>query len=82
MQTKHKMRRPLMMGAPSYPGTRNIDPELGLIPDDEIRHIQIYLRDIRDGARYSPHMLSLVKHPYLRKKLLEAICLRQANQPS
>ena len=48
------------------------------IPMDEVEIYLGYAKSLDEGEPYSPKMMGSLKHPYLKKKLLELVCLRRA----
>ena len=45
---------------------------------EEVRLFKYYMDCIENGENYTPAMMKSITHPYLKQKLMEAICLRQA----
>jgi hypothetical protein len=62
------------MGNPSPGNVPN--PECMDIPYKEVEIFIAYAKLIDEGQPYSPTMIAGLAHPYLKKKLLEIVCLR------
>jgi hypothetical protein len=80
MQTKHINITGLRtMGAPSYPsGNPAYNPAMRGITLEELTVFQTLAEGIKNGKAYTPAMMKSITHPYLKQKLMEAICMRQA----
>jgi hypothetical protein len=62
-------------------GSVTFDPiEAGFfgIPQWDIEQYLRCHKAIKEGEPFTPEMMKSLTHPYLKKKLLEAVCLRQA----